>query len=113
MDRCPLTSPPLQRRGVTTCEDRQEVAKSALVNGIESKMAALIWRAAPGCLRWNCVIFDFACSCVCSSHLPLVITLVIAFPLYQVLKPLVAHPAVQYSLDLILLLTFDMSWGRG
>jgi hypothetical protein len=37
-DRCPLTSPPLQRHGVTTCEDRQEVARSALVNGIESKM---------------------------------------------------------------------------
>jgi hypothetical protein len=45
--------------------------------------------------------------------LPLVITLVIAFPLYQVLEPVVAYPAVQYSLDLILLLTFDESWGRG
>jgi hypothetical protein len=27
------------------CEDCQEVARSTLVKGIESKMAALIWRA--------------------------------------------------------------------
>jgi hypothetical protein len=39
-DGCPLTLPPLQRRGVTTREDHQEVARSALVNGIESKTAA-------------------------------------------------------------------------
>jgi hypothetical protein len=38
----PYITPPLQRRGVTTCKDHQEVARSALVNGIESKMAALI-----------------------------------------------------------------------
>jgi hypothetical protein len=50
MDRCPLTLPPLQKRGITTHEDRQEVARSALVKGIESKMAALIWCAAPGYL---------------------------------------------------------------
>jgi hypothetical protein len=31
-----------------TREDRQEVARSALVNGIELKMAALIWWAVPG-----------------------------------------------------------------
>jgi hypothetical protein len=55
----PYITPP-SKRGVTTCEDRQEVARSALVNGIESKMAALIWRAAPGYLRWNSAIFDFA-----------------------------------------------------
>jgi hypothetical protein len=61
-DRCPLTLPPLQKRGVMTCEDRQEVARSALVKGMESKMAALIWRAALGYLRWNCAIFNFACS---------------------------------------------------
>jgi hypothetical protein len=61
-DGCPLTLPPLQKRGVMTREDRQEVARSALVKGMESKMAALIWRAAPGYLRWNCAIFDFACS---------------------------------------------------
>jgi hypothetical protein len=42
MDRCPLTLPPLQKRGVTTREARQEVARSALVNGIESKRATLI-----------------------------------------------------------------------
>jgi hypothetical protein len=40
MDGCPLTLPPLQKCGVTTCEDCQEVARSALVKGIESKMAA-------------------------------------------------------------------------
>jgi hypothetical protein len=34
MDRCPLTSPSLQRCGVTMCKDHQEVARSALVNGI-------------------------------------------------------------------------------
>jgi hypothetical protein len=45
--------------------------------------------------------------------LPLVITLIIAFPLYQVLESVVAHLAVQYSLDLILLLTYNKSWGRG
>jgi hypothetical protein len=62
MDRSPLTLPPLQKHGVTTCKDRQEVARSTLVKGMESKMAALIWRAVPGCLQWNCAIFDFACS---------------------------------------------------
>jgi hypothetical protein len=67
-DGCPLTLPPLQKNGVTTCEDHQEVARSALVNGIESKMAALIWRAAPGCLQWNCAIFSFACTCECTSY---------------------------------------------
>jgi hypothetical protein len=50
-DGCPLTLPPLQRCGVTTREDCQEVARSALVKGIESKMATLIWRAVPGYLR--------------------------------------------------------------
>jgi hypothetical protein len=68
MDRCPLTLPPLQKHGVTMCEDFQEVARSALVKGIELKMAALIWRAAPGYLWWNCAIFGFACTCVCTSH---------------------------------------------
>jgi hypothetical protein len=33
---------PLQKHGVTMREDRQEVARSALVKGMESKMAALI-----------------------------------------------------------------------
>jgi hypothetical protein len=45
--------------------------------------------------------------------LPLVITLVIALPLYQVLKAVVAHPAVQYGLDLILVLAIDESCGWG
>jgi hypothetical protein len=45
--------------------------------------------------------------------LPLVITLVIALPLYQVLKVVVAHPAVQYGLNLILVLTIDKSCGWG
>jgi hypothetical protein len=42
MDGCPLTSPPLQRCGVTMCEDIQEVARSAQVKRMVSKMAALI-----------------------------------------------------------------------
>jgi hypothetical protein len=68
MDRCPLTLPPLQKCGVTMCEDRQEVARSTLVKGIELKMAALIWRTAPGYVQWNCAIFGFACICICTSH---------------------------------------------
>jgi hypothetical protein len=40
----PYITPP-SKCGVTTREDRQEVARSALVKGIESKMAALICRA--------------------------------------------------------------------
>jgi hypothetical protein len=61
-DRCPLTLPPLPKCSITMREDCQEVARSALVKGMELKMAALIWRAALGCLQWNCTIFDFACS---------------------------------------------------
>jgi hypothetical protein len=45
--------------------------------------------------------------------LPLVITLIVALPLYQVLKAVVAHPAVQYGLDLVLVLTVDESCGWG
>jgi hypothetical protein len=41
--------------------------------------------------------------------LPLVMTLVIALPLYQVLQAVVVHPAVQYGLNLILVLTVDES----
>jgi hypothetical protein len=37
-----------------------QVARSALVQEIESKRAALMWHTAPGCLWWNCAIFDFA-----------------------------------------------------
>jgi hypothetical protein len=68
MDGCPLTLPPLQKHGVTMRKDRQEVARSALVKGMESKMAALICHTAPGYLQWNCAIFGFACTCVCTSH---------------------------------------------
>jgi hypothetical protein len=35
---------------------------------IELKIAALIWRTAPEYLRWNCAIFGFVCTCVCTSH---------------------------------------------
>jgi hypothetical protein len=45
--------------------------------------------------------------------LPLVITLIVALPLYQVLQVVVAHPAVQYGLDFILVLTVDESCGWG
>jgi hypothetical protein len=41
--------------------------------------------------------------------LPLVITLIVALLLYQVLKVVVVHPAVQYGLDLVLLLTINES----
>jgi hypothetical protein len=54
----PYITPP-SKCGVMMHEDRQEVARSALVKGIESKMATLIWRATPGYLRWNCAIFGF------------------------------------------------------
>jgi hypothetical protein len=36
MDGCPLTLPPLQKCGITTRKDRQEVARSALVKEMES-----------------------------------------------------------------------------
>jgi hypothetical protein len=45
--------------------------------------------------------------------LHLVITLVVALPLYQVPKAVVAHPAVQYGLNLVLILTVDESCGWG
>jgi hypothetical protein len=68
IDGCPFTLPPPSKRGITMCKDRQEVARSALVKGIELKMAMLIWHTVPGYLRWNCTIFGFACTCVCTSH---------------------------------------------
>jgi hypothetical protein len=46
-------------------------------------------------------------------HLPLIVTLVITFPLDQVIQSVVTHAAVQDSLDLILFLTIDESWGWG
>jgi hypothetical protein len=45
--------------------------------------------------------------------LPLVMTLVIALLFDQILKAVVAHLGVQYSLDLILFLTVNESWGWG
>jgi hypothetical protein len=44
-------------------------------------------------------------------YLPLVITLVIALPLDQVFQAIVMHLAIQYCLDLILLLAVDESCG--
>jgi hypothetical protein len=44
-------------------------------------------------------------------YLPLIVTLIITFPLDQVLQAVVMHAAVQDSLDLILFLTVDKSWG--
>jgi hypothetical protein len=43
----------------------------------------------------------------------LVMTLIIALPLYQVLQVVIAHLAVQYGLNLILILTVNESWGWG
>jgi hypothetical protein len=40
-------------------------------------------------------------------------TLVIALPLYQVLQAVIVHPAVQYGLDLVFVLTIDESLGWG
>jgi hypothetical protein len=51
INECPLTLPPLQRCGIMTHEDYQDVARSSLVKGIESKMATLIWHAALGYLQ--------------------------------------------------------------
>jgi hypothetical protein len=39
--------------------------------------------------------------------------IVITFPLDQVLQLVVTHAAVQYSLELVLFLTIDESWGWG
>jgi hypothetical protein len=44
-DRCPLTSPPLQRWGVTMREDRQEVARS--VSGDTGGISASDWPRPP------------------------------------------------------------------
>jgi hypothetical protein len=46
-------------------------------------------------------------------HLPLVITLIITIPLGQILQAVVTHSAIQYHLNLILLLTVDESCGWG
>jgi hypothetical protein len=46
-------------------------------------------------------------------HFPLIVTLVITFPLDQVFQSVVTHVAVQDRLDLILFLTVDESCGWG
>jgi hypothetical protein len=46
-------------------------------------------------------------------HLPLIVTLIITLELDQVLQAVVTHLAVQYHLDLILLLAIDESCGWG
>jgi hypothetical protein len=46
-------------------------------------------------------------------HLLLIVTLVIVFPLDQVLQTVVTHLAVQYSLDLILSLLMRVGDGGG
>jgi hypothetical protein len=46
-------------------------------------------------------------------HLPLIVTLIITLELDQVLQAVVTHSAIQYRLDLILLLTVDESCGWG
>jgi hypothetical protein len=45
--------------------------------------------------------------------LPLIVTLVITLELDQVLQVVVTHSAIQYRLDLILLLNIDKSCGWG
>jgi hypothetical protein len=46
-------------------------------------------------------------------HLPLIVTLIITLELDQVLQLVVSHSAIQYHLDLILLLTIDETCGWG
>jgi hypothetical protein len=48
-----------------------------------------------------------------SVNLPLIVTLVVTLELEQVLQAVVTHPAVQYCLDLVLLLAVDESCGWG
>jgi hypothetical protein len=52
------------------------------------------------------------CMYLC-MHLPLIVTLIITLELDQVLQSVVTHVAVQYCLDLILILTVDKSCGWG
>jgi hypothetical protein len=46
-------------------------------------------------------------------HLPLIVTLIITLELDQVPRVIVMHSAIQYRLDLVLLLTIDESCGWG
>jgi hypothetical protein len=96
----PYITPP-SKHGVMIPEDRQEVARSALVKGIESKMAVLIWRAAPGiCSRT--ALSSALHGCV---HLPLIVTLVITLELDQVLQAVVLDSSIastSYSSSLLM-----------
>jgi hypothetical protein len=46
-------------------------------------------------------------------HLPLIVTLIITLELDQVLQAVGTHSAIQYCLDLVLLLTINESCGWG
>jgi hypothetical protein len=46
-------------------------------------------------------------------NLPLIVTLVIALELEQVLQVVVTHLAIQYGLNIVLLLAVDESCGWG
>jgi hypothetical protein len=48
-----------------------------------------------------------------SVDLPLIMTLIITLKLEQVLQVVVTHPAIQYCLNFVLLLTIDKSCGWG
>jgi hypothetical protein len=48
-----------------------------------------------------------------SVDLPLIVTLIVILELEQVLQAVVTHPAIQYCLDFVLLLTIDESCGWG
>jgi hypothetical protein len=92
-------------------EDRQEVARSALVNGMELKMGRIDMARGAGVFaveqRYLRLCMDM---CV---NLPLIVTLVITLELEQVLQAIVTHSAIQYGLDLVLLLAVDESCGWG
>jgi hypothetical protein len=48
-----------------------------------------------------------------SVDLPLIVTLIVTLELEQVLQAVVTHPAIQYCLGFVLLLTIDESCGWG
>jgi hypothetical protein len=48
-----------------------------------------------------------------SVDLPLIVTLIATLELEQVLQAVVTHPAIQYCLNFVLLLTIDESCGWG
>jgi hypothetical protein len=48
-----------------------------------------------------------------SVDLPLIVTLIVTLELEQVLQAVVTHPAIQYCLNFVLLLTINKSCGWG